>query len=389
VNPRSTAPEAVRRAHPTRLLYLVPVLETGGTERLVSDLALGLTGPGYRVSVAAFRGGEFAKEIGRNGVTPTILGDGVTARTRLGRLAQLRRRLRRLLGSGFDIVHTHHLGMLGHVLAACPGKRPWKWVHTEHVPIDGDPTCARVLARLAPFLLRWPDALTGVCDAVCDYYVKRASIPAAQVHTIYNGVDVDQFAKPRDGSVKRREQGIPDDAWVVGIVANLRAQKNHALALRAFARVRAEAPAARLVLVGGGPLMGALREQAQGLGIADSVSFLGPRTDVPELFATFDAYCLPSHYEGMPLSLFEAMAARCPIVATRVPGIREVVVDGETALLVPPDDAASLADALLRLRADRDLAAALARAAWRYVDEHGRGVAMRQRYNALYEALLT
>jgi glycosyltransferase involved in cell wall biosynthesis len=159
------------------------------------------------------------------------------------------------------------------------------------------------------------------------------------------------------------------------------------LLLDSFRSVLHDAPDAWLMLAGDGELRAPLEAQARDLGIEKHVTFLGARLDVAELFAAMDVYCLPSHFEGMPLSLFEAMAARRPIVATSVVGIRDLLVDGVNGLLVPPDDAAALARTLLRLRREPELAAALVESGWRQVDRQARLGTMFEAYGHLYESL--
>jgi glycosyltransferase involved in cell wall biosynthesis len=234
-----------------------------------------------------------------------------------------------------------------------------------------------------------PDIVTGVSDAVGAYLRARNRVPAGRVRVIYNGVDVDRFSAPYDRIAKRRKIGIPSEAWVVGLVASLRPQKNHPLLLHAFERVLPDVPEARLVLVGDGEMRAPLEALADHLKIRERVHFLGSRLDAHELFSTFNVYCLPSRYEGMPLTVFEAMAAGKPVVATRVIGIQEVVADGQTGLLVPPDDPDALARALLRIWADPALGGRLAEAGWNYVNQHARLKDMVDRYAALYEELLT
>src|SRR5205823_4337247 len=154
--------------------------------------------------------------------------------------------------------------------------------------------------------------------------------------------------------------------------ANLRPQKNHESLLRAFAKLLPVVPEAWLVLVGDWERRPMLEALAGSLGIRDRVKFLGCRLDVPELYPVFDVYCLPSHYEGMPLTVLEAMSAGKPVVGTRVVGIQEVITDGQTGLLAAPNDPPALAQALLRVRRDAGLGPRLADAARAYINAHGR-----------------
>src|SRR5262249_11167084 len=133
-------------------------------------------------------------------------------------------------------------------------------------------------------------------------------------------------------------------------------QKGHRYLLEAAALV----PEARFVIVGDGELRGELERQAHELGIGARVLFTGARDDIPDLLASFDVFAFPSLYERLCLAVIEAQAARVPVVATPVGGIRETVVDGETGFLVPPRDPQALAQAIHRLLDDRELARLMA-----------------------------
>jgi glycosyltransferase involved in cell wall biosynthesis len=285
------------------------------------------------------------------------------------------------------VVHTHFLGPCLHAyLAGLPARR-WAWVHTEHARPDVVTGYPRWLVRAARWMVPSADLLTAVAQGIAAYYREQAWAPAARVRVILNGVNVDRFAGPSDRAAMRRVIGVPPEAWVVGTVGNLRPEKNHELLLHALAHLRRDVPEAWLVVVGGGDRRAALEALAAELGVTERVRFLGARTDAAQLFGTFDVYCLPSHFEGMPLSLLEAMAARAPIVATRVVGIQDLLVDGVTGLLSPPNDPEALAGILRRVHDDRALGAKLAEAGWQQVDTEGRLETMVQRYEQLYEAM--
>ena len=376
------------------LLYFIPSFGTGGTERLIADLVTRLDPDRFRVSVCVQHRGAMGDTLTDRGYTVHVLTELRPRRsaTPLGKLRSLTDRvasLRNLVErEHIDILHTHHLGPLLHAYLAGFRFRDWKWVHTEHIRPDVDTGYPRWLERAARLMFSAPDAVTGVSDAVGDYLRDRRRVTRERVKVIYNGVDVDRFAGPYDGSAKRQELGIPSKAWIIGLVASLRPQKNHALLLRAFAHLLPEVPEARLVLAGDGDSRSALETLADNLGVRDRIHFLGSRLDAPELFAMFDVYCLPSHYEGMPLTVFEAMAAGKPVVATSVVGIREVVSHEETGLLVPPDDPHALARSLLCIRREPNLGSTLVEAGRRYANRHARLEDMVDRYAALYEQLV-
>ncbi len=190
-----------------------------------------------------------------------------------------------------------------------------------------------------------------------------------------------------DREKKRRELSIPPSAKVVGMVARLEAAKGHVYLLEAAREVLRVEPDALFVLVGRGHLREELEAVAARLGIGDHVVFTGFREDMLEIMATFDIFTLPSLWEGLGIVLLEAMAFRLPIVASRVGGITDVVVEGETGLLVPPRDPAALAAALVELLRDGEKRKAMGEKGYRRVAEEFRDETMNEEMLALYEKL--
>jgi glycosyltransferase involved in cell wall biosynthesis len=173
---------------------------------------------------------------------------------------------------------------------------------------------------------------------------------------VWNGVPSD-FActDPAARGQVRREFGIPPASPVVISVGRLDSVKGHIYLVEAAARVREAVPNARFLLVGSGPEESRLRRRAAELNMGDGLIFAGLRHDVARLLAAADVAVLPSLYEGFGLAAVEAMAAGMPVVGTRVGGLPEVIVDGETGLLVPPASPEGMAEAVIRLCRDADL----------------------------------
>ena len=147
----------------------------------------------------------------------------------------------------------------------------------------------------------------------------------------------------------REQLGCAPEAFVWLTVGRLEPVKNHLELLRAFREVAAGHPHARLLIAGQGSLQAATEQRIVELGLADRVRLLGLRRDIPDLLNAADAFVLPSLWEGMPLTLLEASATALPIVATDVGGNSEVVLDGKTGYLVPPQEAKALTQAMLRV----------------------------------------
>jgi glycosyltransferase involved in cell wall biosynthesis len=252
-----------------------------------------------------------------------------------------------------------------------------------------DPRLPRYQALADRVLAPLTDRAIAVSASTRDFLVRQRHVPADRVRLIWNGAPLDEFA-PR-GEARRRATraalGLADQAPVVGTIGRLSLQKGHRYLLDAAARVLAAVPDARVVVAGDGDQEVALRAQAESLGIAPRVLFLGHRTDVPELLEAFDAFCISSTYEGTPLTLFEAMAAGKAIVATSVDGCREVLEHGRTGLLVPPRDAGALAAALVRVLGEPGLRAALSAAAREASARYDIGACVEQ-MEALYDEVL-
>jgi len=280
--------------------------------------------------------------LGRGRFDPRILSDLV---------ALVRARKARVLH-----VHGYAAADFGRLAARITG---CKLVLHEHFADPAMPSYQRLADRL---LRGSTDAAIAVSGSTREFLVNERHVPRERVRLIWNGAPLDEFAPvPRERALAvRAALGLPPDAVVFGTIGRLSLQKGHAFLLDAARQVLAKHASARLLIVGDGDLMAPLRDQAQALGIAGHTVFAGHRSDVPDLLGVLDVFCISSLYEGTPLALFEAMAAGKAIVSTSVDGCREVLTDGETGLLVPPRDAASLAGALERVLADASLRARLA-----------------------------
>ena len=208
----------------------------------------------------------------------------------------------------------------------------------------------------ARLMTRWTDGLIGVAQAHGRHLVDTERFPAEKVHVIPNGVDVERFNPMQGGEAVRRELGIAATAPVIGIVAALRPEKNHALFLHAAKIVRNRIPEARFLIVGDGAERETLVQLTLELDLGDAVHFLGNRSDVPEILAALDVFALTSRIEANPVSILEAMASGKPVVAPRVGSIDELMSDGEMGFLTEPGSVRQVADRLTELASDRERA---------------------------------
>jgi len=210
-------------------------------------------------------------------------------------------------------------------------------------------------------LHRWTaplfDRVVALSHQVAQVERVRAGLPASRVVVIYNGIEAGPF----------QDLPLPSGAPRLGILARLHRNKALDVALQAMPRILAVWPQTRLEIFGEGPERGRLERLRAELGLSECVSLPGMVEDVPGVLAGLDLVLLPSRIEGMGNALMEAMAAGRPVVATRVGGVPELVVHGQTGLLVEPDDAQGLARAVLALLADRDLRVEMGQAGRRRV----------------------
>jgi glycosyltransferase involved in cell wall biosynthesis len=264
-------------------------------------------------------------------------------------------------GRGTRILHVHGYAAadFGRVAARLAGTG---LVLHEHF---ADPAMPAYQGLADRALASLTDRAIAVSHSTREFLVRERFVPPDRVRLIWNGAPLDEFAPagPHRGRRVRRDLGLPEGALVVGSIGRLNAQKGHRFLLEAAAPLCRRRRNLRVLVVGDGDLMEDLRGQASTLGIADRVVFAGHRTDVPDVLAALDVFCISSLYEGTPLALFEAMAAGRAVVSTAVDGCREVLEDGESGLLVPPGDAGALEAALDRVLGDPGLRDALGRGA--------------------------
>ncbi|MEZ5320110.1 MAG: glycosyltransferase, partial [Vicinamibacterales bacterium] len=207
------------------------------------------------------------------------------------------------------------------------------------------------------------------------------------IEVIENGIDPERYEPAGDRDALRARLGLAASRRYVAAIARFHPVKDHAMLLRAFARVAAERADADLLLVGDGPLRPALEAQVASLGLERRVRFLGVRHDVPDLLAASDVFVLSSVSEAASITLLEAMATGLPVVVTEVGGNPEIVRQGVDGRLTPRGDAEAFSAALTAVLADPAGAREMGRNGAARVREVYRLDRTIARYDALYRAL--
>lgn len=359
------------RTGQVQIMHLLSSFEVGGAEAVALNLAGRIDRERFHVCACSLNGdGPMAERFSAAGIPAHTVTGG-----RLRKLLRLRRLLRAV---GVDVLHGHNSqalihGSLAGRLAGTPVVLATR--HAISLPTEDDSSWfweRRLSRRLAHQV--------AVSEMVLERGLATERMCMANSSVIVNGIDTAVY--------RPRERGASSGSVTVGCVARLSHEKCHSVLLQALARLQGGANV-RLKLVGDGSLREQLEREAVGLGLAERVEFLGSRSDVPDLLRELDIFVLASRFEGLPLTVMEAMATALPVVATRVGGLAELVEDGANGLLVAPEDPAALAEALGRLAGDAGLRARMGAEGRRLaVGRFDLGVAARK-HEVLYERLLT
>lgn len=332
---------------PVPVLYLNYSMEIGGIETLIYEFASRLNGNGFSPSVCVLKGGgTLEKKLGKGDIQVYDIEkkEGIDISIVL--------KLRRLfVQKGIKILHTNNFTSWFYGVLAARGIRGLKHIHTEHSNVK------RMRRGWGEKLLCYfTDFIICVSNDVKRFMISNQYISQQRLRVINNGVDSEKYSPSvKNKEIWRRQLGINIDAPVVGIVARLDPIKDHKTLLKAFSMLSDKIPDAVLVIIGDGEMKNALIEQTRELNLEHKVFFLGERQDIPELLNAMDIFVLTSLSEGHNVSLLEAMSSGLPIVATHVGGNTEIVIDGVTGLLVPPNSPEVLSAKIETLLKDEHL----------------------------------
>ncbi len=366
------------------LLHVIATLGMGGAERFLVELCRARPRDCYQVIVSSVSGdGPCADDLRRAGIELFPLGArsnwDLSAVFRLARFMRQRE---------VDIVHTHLFlggvfGRLAALLAGVPVK-----VTTEQnaYAIGHLPPRSQVLT--GALLARFSDRLVAVSQGARDYLVQVERVPPAKIQIVPNAIPWPEPVPFAQVEATRRGLGAEGCYPLLGTVARLTPQKGLGYLLQALSILRARYPNFLCVIIGDGELRGELESLAERQGLDNHVRFCGLRRDVPAILQNLDLFVLPSLFEGLPVALLEAMAVGRPVVATRVAGNSEVIEDGINGRLVPPADAAALAEAMVALLDNPEQARALAQRGQETVRQRYTIGRVAEAYERLYEELL-
>jgi glycosyltransferase involved in cell wall biosynthesis len=372
-----------------RLLNVVATLMCGGTEGQMMTLCRSLDPKRFDLEFACLRRiGPFVKEIEDRGLPLTDYGfssfRSVTA------LSQQMKFARYVSRQGVDIVHSY--SFYGNVFAIPPARLAGTPVVIASIR-DLGLYLTPLQRRVQRYACRFADCVVVNAEAVKTWLVGEG-YDAARIVVIRNGVDLTRFSEAPQIDRVRREFALPAGAPIVAVASRLSRMKGLEQFLEAAAVIAQRSTEARFLIIGEPPpfdlgYLDELKSLAGRLGIGDRVIFTGLRSDVPTLLAGANVAVMPSLNEALSNALLESMAAGAAVVATRVGGTPEALVDGENGLLVPPDDVAALSGAVTRLLEAPELAARLGRAARQSIADRFSIERMVETTESLYGDLLT
>lgn len=330
----------------------------GGAEEMVLNLVQHLPKRFEPFVCCINQAGPIGEEIQKTGTPLAVLGLTPGLR-RPWDVAGIRRYLRETEPT---IVHTFLLtaslyGRLAAILERVP------IVIGTEVNIYERKRAHHILAER--ILMAKTDRVIVSANSVRDFYVDQIHADPGKIDVVYNAVDWKAITPSKSREAMRSSLGLHRDAQVAGVIARLTEQKGHRFLFQAM--TTSALADMQLIVVGDGDLRDSLKAEAQDLGIASRVHFLGARRDLGDLLAAMDVFVMPSLWEGLPLSMILAMGAAVPVVATAVAGIPEVVADGKTGWLVPAGNSLALATALVEVFSDRSRTSKIAQAAREFV----------------------
>lgn len=366
-----------------RLMQITHDLAIGGLQQVIVNICRSINRDKFEVTVLCLRDeGEFVPDIEVLGIKVICLPQKESGADYFAflKVAKILKALK------IDVIHTHNTqpffdGTLGAILSG--GKAV---VHTDH--IRSFPDKRRYM--FAEWLVsHYAYKVVGVSDDACSKLIQYEHISKDKVMTIVNGIDESVYDIEIDHDKKKQELGIKKQGPIIGLGARLSKQKGITYLLQAMPLILKTLPELTLVIAGQGYCQDELEAEVKKLGLEDSVMFIGPRLDMPELLKIFDLFVLPSLYEGLPMILLEAMAARCPIVATDVGGNYMAITNDVNGSLVEAANPDALAKEVVRVLSDDELCKQYIESSFVRLEKEFSSKIMTNNYEKLYNGALS
>ena len=366
-----------------KILHLIQTSGPGGAEKLLLTLAKNSKDK-YLSIVGLLKNGWLFQQLQNHDVKVKTIPSGGSFDLKL-----IKNLVDIIKKEKIDLIHSHLLDMnfyssLAAKIAGIPH------ISTEHGDIHhtSKKLDKKTLIK-AKTISHFSDKIVFVSKFTRDKFLKLSKVPKQKIAIIYNGIDLKEYEQPIDIQRKKAEIGIKNNEFVIGNVANLYPVKGQIYLLKAAAKIIKEFPNTKFLFIGRGELEEKLKKEAQKLGIASHIKFLGFRNDVKELLKIMDVFVLCSLSEGLPLSLIEAMASKVPVVCTNVGGIPEVIEDGINGFLVPVANSIILAEKIIYLLKNKTLSNNFTLYGYQKIKQQFSLQSMLDKYAEIYSDLMT
>ena len=335
---------------PFKILYFITSLNIGGAEELLLLTIKNLNRHKFRPIVCYLYGERLEKEIENLGVK--VINLKMKNKFDISVLFKLYSLIKK---GRFNIIHTHlfHANIIGRIMARLLNVPVI--ISTQHYSFAYNGKLGMFLEKITAPLA---DRIIAVSEAAKRYCTDEEGILPEKLQLIYNGVDLSM--KDRiNGKSDLRTQFSLNNNFVIGNIGRFAEVKGHRYLLMAVAEIIKKISNIKLVFVGYGPLKRKIIRLTNALDISKNVILIDSRRDIPQILDLFDLYVLPSLQEGLSITLLEALAMGKPSIATAVGGNPEVIINGESGILIQPKDHQALAEAIINLLNDREKANAL------------------------------
>ena len=374
---------------PPKILHFIESGGLYGAERVILNLSREMLRDGALVPVV---GCIVSNKTEQNDLYDAAVNEGIEAvklvipNSRfLLALPTIARELKQL---NVALIHSHGYkpsvyGFLLRILSGIPV------IATCHLWFEMNQTAlkTRVLIALEKHFYRWFPCVVAVSDDIRRVLIS-SGVPPSKVEVVENGVSIRAQENPGEASILRKSLGVKNDEFCVFSAGRLTRQKAQWTLIEAAALLKERKLPIKVLIAGEGTLKESLLEQIEQLEVQDYVTLLGFRQDIPELLAISDVFALPSLDEGMPMILLESTARGVPAITTAVGDVPKLVIDGESGLIIPKEDPASLAKAIEKMAKDQPLRHRLSENARLKMQARYSSEAMHKKYNRIYQNLL-
>ena len=335
-----------------KVLEMIDQPFLGGGQVNLLSLARFLDQSRFDVSVCSRDGGPLVDEVRKSGLKHFPIPFHKKINTKVSRdIVRLQKE------NHFDILHTHGgvAGLFGRwAVRKCRLPIVIHTLHGIHYLHYRNPLLRYIFVLIERYFSQWTDAMIFVSQTDRHIGQRKKLASEDKMFVIENGIDFSSYSLKEEKESILRELDSSSAHPVVGTVARLHRQKGLSYLIKAVKKISAHCPKVKVLIVGEGPERKKLERLIKKTSLTETVLLLGERKDAARILSSFDIFVLPSLWEGLPYALIEAGAYGKAVVASKVEGIKEMIKDGETGVLVEPKNSHALAESIMRLQADEE-----------------------------------